>query len=724
MKLNKIIIKNFRSYYGENCFELSDGLTLVIGDNGDGKTTFFEALEWLFDTSKDNKSESNISEMRKAEMGISDSDEVSVTMTFDHRGEKEICKKFIFEKDTNGSVRTRDFSFVGYEIVGAERYKRDGKILLESCFDTVIRRYCLFKGERELNVFDNNTALKTLVDTFSGIKQFDNLVELTTYFEQQSDNLVTKELKKDKKQEEVIKRLEYELSKVQSDISDVRHDISIKEKAVSDYETRLRVLEDSQDACENLQDINARIEQKKIEQRRLMGYINLDYNAMLLDDMWILRAFPSILSEYQKKVSSLSREKRKLQKAEYERIAIEKGKQEAIKEIQKLANDATPLPWNLPDKETMQEMIDDEICKVCGRPAEKGSDAYNFMVNKLNEYLDHIRKESEAAQPQEAQVKPLFENTYINELHTRSIQLSGDTEQELMGLATAIADRLSFVQSRKQDLERVNKDLTEAEDAKMQLLIQTPDLTEEMLIKNFKDFKGLSDSSKRASLDLQELNHELEVLEAQKRELKERQNQIVPSNGIVRVYQKVHITLERIMKAFEAAKNRNVEEFIQTLEEQANIYLKKLNADDFRGVIKIKRTADGSARINLYSSNDTLIANPGGAQKTTMYMSVLFAISKITTLKRDEDYPLIFDAPTSSFGEFKEDIFYNIIDNIDKQCVIFTKDLLRYDRDTEKRELDFDKINQLSCSVYRIQKAPGYDEEDLSTIRTITERIK
>ena len=724
MKLNKIIIKNFRSYYGENCFELSDGLTLVIGDNGDGKTTFFEALEWLFDTSKDNKSESNISEMRKAEMGIGDSDEVSVTMTFDHRGEKEICKKFIFEKDTNGSVRTRDFSFVGYAIVGAERYKRDGKILLESCFDTVIRRYCLFKGERELNVFDNNTALKTLVDTFSGIKQFDNLVELTTYFEQQSDNLVTKELKKDKKQEEVIKRLEYELSKVQSDISDVRHDISIKEKAVSDYETRLRVLEENQDACENLQDINARIEQKKIEQRRLMGYINLDYNAMLLDDMWILRAFPSILSEYQKKVSSLSREKRKLQKAEDERIAIEKGKQEAIKEIQKLANDATPLPWNLPDKETMQEMIDDEICKVCGRPAEKGSDAYNFMVNKLNEYLDHIRKESESAKQQEALVKPLFENTYINELHTRSIQLSGDTEQELMGLATAIADRLSFVQSRKQDLERVNKDLTEAEDAKMQLLIQTPDLTEEMLIKNFKDFKGLSDSSKRASLDLQELNHELEVLEAQKQELKERQNQIVPSNGIVRVYQKVHITLERIMKAFEAAKNRNVEEFIQTLEEQANIYLKKLNADDFRGVIKIKRTADGSARINLYSSNDTLIANPGGAQKTTMYMSVLFAISKITTLKRDEDYPLIFDAPTSSFGEFKEDIFYNIIDNIDKQCVIFTKDLLRYDRNTEKRELDFDKINQLSCSVYRIQKAPGYDEEDLSTIRTITERIK
>ena len=266
--------------------------------------------------------------------------------------------------------------------------------------------------------------------------------------------------------------------------------------------------------------------------------------------------------------------------------------------------------------------------------------------------------------------------------------------------------------------------MTEAEDSKMQRLIESPDLTEEMLIKNFKDFKGLSDSSKRASLDLQDLKRRLEELEMQKQELKDKQNQIVPSNGIVRVYQKVHITFERIMKAFEAAKDRNVEEFIRTLEEQANIYLKKLNADDFRGVIKIKRTADGSAKINLYSSNDTIIANPGGAQKTTMYMSVLFAISNITTLKRDEDYPLIFDAPTSSFGDFKEDIFYNIIDDIDKQCIIFTKDLLKFDRETQTRKLDFDKINQLSCSVYRIQKASGYDEEDLSTIQTLTEKIK
>ena len=70
MILKSMNIKNFRSYYGDNTFEFAQGLTLIIGDNGDGKTTFFEALEWLFDTATENKSATNISEKRKSEMAI------------------------------------------------------------------------------------------------------------------------------------------------------------------------------------------------------------------------------------------------------------------------------------------------------------------------------------------------------------------------------------------------------------------------------------------------------------------------------------------------------------------------------------------------------------------------------------------------------------------------------------------------------------------------------
>ena len=45
MIIKDIIIKNFRSYYGENKFTFSNGLTLIIGDNGDGSS--LAARRWI-----------------------------------------------------------------------------------------------------------------------------------------------------------------------------------------------------------------------------------------------------------------------------------------------------------------------------------------------------------------------------------------------------------------------------------------------------------------------------------------------------------------------------------------------------------------------------------------------------------------------------------------------------------------------------------------------------
>ena len=169
MILKRMNIRNFRSYYGDNTFEFSPGLTLIIGDNGDGKTTFFEALEWLFDTSRENKSETNISEKRKSELSFDEVDKVVVSLVFDHDGMIELEKSFCFKKQNENSILTFNYKYIGYENRGAERFTRDGKQLLEACFEAVIRNYCLFKGEDKLNVFDNANALKTLVNTFSNI---------------------------------------------------------------------------------------------------------------------------------------------------------------------------------------------------------------------------------------------------------------------------------------------------------------------------------------------------------------------------------------------------------------------------------------------------------------------------------------------------------------------------------------------------------------------------
>ena len=161
MIIKEIKIKNFRSYYGDNNrFEFSDGLTVIIGDNGDGKTTFFEALQWLLDTTKDRGLMEQMSEMRKSQMEVGDVEEISVYMKFDHDGEKSVENSFTIEKLENGSFKIGQLVYRGYETNGIEREAVNGKALIERCYDAFIQKFSMFKGESELNVVENKTALK------------------------------------------------------------------------------------------------------------------------------------------------------------------------------------------------------------------------------------------------------------------------------------------------------------------------------------------------------------------------------------------------------------------------------------------------------------------------------------------------------------------------------------------------------------------------------------
>ena len=83
------------------------------------------------------------------------------------------------------------------------------------------------------------------------------------------------------------------------------------------------------------------------------------------------------------------------------------------------------------------------------------------------------------------------------------------------------------------------------------------------------------------------------------------------------------------------------------------------------------------------------------------------------------DSPILsFDAATSSFGDSKEEGFYNVIDKLNKQCIIVTKDFIT------KGQLRLNEVDQLTCGVYRIKKADSFDSKNMATIRTLVEKVK
>jgi len=711
MIIKEITIENFRSYYGINTIKFNDGLMIFIGDNGDGKTTFFEALEWLFDTSRQNMDSRLISKKQISELIDFESEIISVSMTFEHDGEKIIEKSFAFTKSANNEIKTSDFQFKGFENEGSERLPIQGGRLLDRCFEAAIRKYCLFKGEENLNVFNNPDALNYLIETFSNIRQFepyytgeDNNQGFTDFAEYQSRKAFEKAMKSDKQNSQQEKEISSKLDSLRRKQSDIKQRLRSNRENATNYSTKLNKIENSKEASELLRDINDRLKSFNDKKNQIEKHINEDYSINLLDDMWILCGFSNVFEEFQQKVSTFSKTKRKLEREE-DKL---KGKQELAKEI---AEGIIPLSPNVPDKISMLEMIKDEFCKVCGREAEEGSEAYKFMVNKLD---DLIKSQQPIEKNEE---KPLFPNNFLKELEQKSNNLEYN-QNEINSLINTIRDTIEFNEARRSDANKIQESIEIEEENKKKILSQNDGLTEEQLQNAYENIKNWWDYRSQAEKQVVLLEKEENEIEKELEKYQEQYNNLA-KGSVADTSRKIHSALEKIKNAFKNAKDKNTLDFLKHLEDKANQYLVRLNVDGFYGIIRIIKTPDGSARIALQDKNDTLISSPNQALKTTMFMSVLFAVSDLTALKRENDYPLLFDAPTSSFSPQKESDFFNIISDINKQCIIFTKSFL-----TESGVLDNKKIEALNCTIYRIEKQRPFNNLDISTIQTKLTLIK
>ena len=130
MIIKNITIENFRSYYRENSIDVGNGLTLIIGANGDGKTTFYEALEWLLDTvgNMPKVDTKYIAKKRSSELIETDSDYVRVSMTYVNDGnERTVQKSFKFTKSLSGEISTSNYSHELFIQNGVEKDVKEGE---------------------------------------------------------------------------------------------------------------------------------------------------------------------------------------------------------------------------------------------------------------------------------------------------------------------------------------------------------------------------------------------------------------------------------------------------------------------------------------------------------------------------------------------------------------------------------------------------------------------
>lgn len=571
-----------------------------------------------------------------------------------------------------------------------------------------MRQYTMFKGESDLDVFQSSNALKMLVDTFSDVKDFDAYFSFMEFAVKRSEQARDNAQKSDRRNADKISRLRRTIDEENKILAEIDEEIKTKETDAVNYDSLLRNIEQSKESSKLLNAVNRRIETLSNQRAEKKSLIRENYTLDLLDNMWILLGFEKIAKEYSEKVNEVDRKRRRIEKDYLLNIGAEKA-------IQKMKTDFTPLPVHIPGQQIMQEMLDEEVCKICGRKAPKHSEPWEFMLHRLEEYQQSLKVEDDE------EIEPCYKNDFIVELQKRDTTLN-DNLAEITRLRKTITDAIAFNNRLHDDIKKIDANLENEYENKKRILSQSDGLTEDQILSIAMNITKWTDGKNNAKNRIELLKRQRAEHRRNYEEAQEELGKLAEGTSAA-VYAKSAIIIRHISEAFRNAKDMNKKRLLHSIEDEANLFLEKLNTNDFKGTIRILEKANGQGEAVLMNNDNTRIFNPNTALRTTYLMSVLFAIGKLSSERDKTEFPLLFDAPTSSFTDAKETEFFNVISRLDKQVIIVTKSFLK-ESGTGEVVLDNARINEVDGRVYRIEKKKPFDDKRLGTIQTLISKIK
>jgi DNA sulfur modification protein DndD len=409
-------------------------------------------------------------------------------------------------------------------------------------------------------------------------------------------------------------------------------------------------------------------------------------------------------------VSAHSKTRRELQSEFDKQKGIKVGEKKAKAD---LLNNAIPLPNNVPSKAVMEEMLNDEICKVCNREAKKGSEAYEFMMKRLRTYLEsQVTEENEPEKDE-----PLFKYDYTNRLDNLSMSHE-DNLKNLRLIRTKIKELFEFNDDRKKDIEELNEQLGK-EKTEREKILGNSSIGAEKLSDVLKNYNAWQRDLKNRNKDQVDYTTKLKSLESELKAKKEEKDKIDTSSANSFLIKTRNI-LRDIETIFIDTKEKKFDEFIEKLQTKSNNFFKTINIDAFTGTIVFTRRNNVNRKIvevELQEDGRTFY-KPNQSLLTSMHISILFAISELASEIKEENFPMIFDAPTSSFGENKTAQFLNLIYETENQKILLIKDFLHTDKATKTLSIRKEFENVRRDKAFWVKLERPFDPNDLKTINS------
>ena len=721
MLIKQISITNFLCYYGsDNRFDFVEGLNLVLGANGYGKSKLYDAFQWVFsDGITDNSPRATpgglkltsvvkgdlISEKAKANCAVGESVEAKVVVEVETtRNAHQVVqtKKYqlvrtfrIRRMDEKAWVEPNksDFQILEYDILSYKPVAESKhKEILERLIPVDVQPYVWFQGERGIsNLIDtsNSGSLRNVIKRLSDIDRWDRYIEVTKKAAETAKNAFDQALKTSVRNGQKITELQTEDHKLADLIAhfdeQINNALQNLKKAQEKKESSLNSIEFAERIAV-LSQAREQIKKQYDDTVKQSDQFDEGLSRKLFTDNWVLLDTSPLAARFEKK------------KAAYDEAT---AMRRVTENLTKAINDKLQirLPENVPEAMYVRQMLDEEHCRVCDRPAPKGSDAYDAIASLLVSEQKPLKPEQHRTDLSQFFRKLLLDADAMK----RNIEGINDRVRAAMTEQNRIREQ---VKAQREELEQKRLELQEQEQ-----------------LSGISNARDIVNSMRMADEDIDKYSRLYAGLKAQKEQKEKRRTEIDKElNGLSEGQIPKHLTDKKDILADLAelairVKKNKYGELIRQLEDTANKHYRNINAPTgaFYGAIRFKETGDGGYHPTIVDTDGREVGNLNTSLVSSLKLSIIMAIvSANKTRNYAQFYPLISDAPVSDFDVVKAMTFFKETANTFNQSIIIVKELLVEDNDRPGRyKPDLDRLRELSAAISETGKSLNVYQLDM-----------
>lgn len=628
MILKTLTLHNYRKYK-HAVIDFPDGLTAVVGLNGVGKSTLFEAIAWVLYGS--DASRTSTDQIKREGSDYKDPCRVELEFIFEehtYRVTREMTGKNLTPSATllvDGSVAA-----TGAEAVTAfieKRLSMDYRSFFTS----------IFAKQKELNVLStiNPSERRLLILRMLGIDTLDEVIKEIRADAKNKNNLI------DRLQMDLVdKNGNDRIDCINNEIHDLKIRLKTADENIQKKEDHLELIKNKINETERIcQEHKSRYEEEQQNFKKLSERKSTYEKKMKLEEEII-----NLKARIEKRKNEVKTQEEKLKDSE----GLDQDKKETEKRLQDLNEKKEYYIKMIESKKTMINTLNKEIKEVESRRiniGRMGEDAECPTCERVlgEQYNILLRKFDEEIKEKKNNIKTLDEEmSNLNAEYDKITREYKALQKKKDYIETLIQERrrtLTVIQHLKNELEREEEEKNKKEEELKNIGVVVFNLSEYNKVKEQVDLyyeryqqvrdevDDIKEEYNKYKIELERMEgdkrlllQDLKNLESKKKELDDKKKQI---NDEKKNMQKLNI-LNSVMSQF---RDHLVSRVQPTLSLYASDYLDRLTDGKYQGII-----VDDSYDIRIVDNGYPYdIERFSGGEEDLANLCLRLAISEVIT---------------------------------------------------------------------------------------------